>query len=290
MSISKQFLSDSLEEKIQNNKELETLQTLAKVYGLVSPECKLNDDSEMMLQELLNSIYEYKNAFRSEEETLKLMIKRLNRFELRSDELEVYYGVAQGKFINWEEFEGTTQKYIPIAQWLLTKLKNKKCKDYSTVVIESTSAIEYELLYKLFNHYILNLIDRKGKSLNKFLATDKSNIELIRINGPFARTIGKIANHKDFHMTLEEMLRIISHLENEDIVSNSPLLQDFKCYIRDDSNRKEIATVSCVSMLDSLIKEYRLPSTTPDDFSFDKAKECLAFVDDNLDSIVDCIK
>jgi len=125
-----------------------------------------------------------------------------------------------------------TRKFIPIAEYLFSKLQKCKCTDYSPVIIELCRAIENELLLKLFKKYTLDLINKIGKeNLDDFLHKDKSDKFLCNKTGIFVKAIKKAVRTHSPQYTLGQMNAILSMMKEEKIISNSTLMKDFKIYL-----------------------------------------------------------
>ena len=141
------------------------------------------------LDRLENEFSELKKENRDVDEKITLMTLKLNKIDVKDEELEDYYALAQSLYMNWEDFDLLTKNFIPLAEYLYSKLQKYEKPDYSPVILELCRAIENEFLLKIFTKYTLDLLDRKGDDLDTFLYTDKASEELKGKTASFAKTV-----------------------------------------------------------------------------------------------------
>lgn len=244
------------------------------------------------IMELVNSFSDFKNEVRDVDQKLILMSSKLDVIEvdLDRDEFEEYYALSQSMYSNWEEMDELTRKFIPIAEYLFSKLQKCKCIDYSPVIIELCRAIENELLLKLFGKYTLDLINKIGKeNLDDFLYKDKSDKFLCNKTGIFVKAIKKAVRTHSPQYTLGQMNAILSMMNEEKIISNSTLMKDFKIYLGKRTNINDLLDEEFIKRIDSIVKDFRNPSAHPEFMTLKKASECKAIMPESIDYFLDCI-
>ncbi len=239
------------------------------------------------LQILENDFIELKNENRETEQKITLMTSKLSKIEndVSVEELDDYYSLAQSLYDNWESLEELTRRFIPLAEFLYSKLQKLDNPDYSPVIIELCRAIEYEFLRKVFQKYTLDLINRYNtkNSLYNFLSTERSKSELKNKTDQFAKAITKAFNTKKPEYTLEQMNTILSFTKDASIVSISPLLQDFVTYLNNNTESNKLLNKTYIEKINDIVKDYRNPSAHPGFMSRQKAEKCKEIMPDRLD-------
>ena len=216
------------------------------------------------------------------------MIIGLFHFTL-TEELEDYYVLCQSLYNNWDELDELTRRLIPVAEYLFSKLQKYNKPDYSPVILELCRALENEFLLKIFRKYTLNVIHRKGRNLDSFLATDKASSSLRNKTGVFVKAIKKSVRTNKPEYTLGQMNMIMSLMNEKNVVSDSPLLQDFKDYLDSETIANDLLNVQYIRKINNLVEKYRNPSAHPGLMSLDKATECKEMIPDRIDYLIDCL-
>ena len=150
------------------------------------------------LTALESDFADLKNENREVEQKLKLMMSKLSKLDssVELEELEDYYALSQSLYYNWEELDALTRKFIPLAEFLYSKLQKYDKPDYSPVILELCRAIENEFLLKIFKKYTFDVVGRKGNGLDSFLRIDRASSNLIDKTGQFVKAIAKAAKTK----------------------------------------------------------------------------------------------
>ncbi|QGS68311.1 hypothetical protein CV093_06040 [Oceanobacillus sp. 143] len=151
-----------------------------EVEGLQSYRKRIEEKIDYIGKQLTNflvSFDELKTETRGLEEKVKLMNFKLERIEkqITDEELEDYYLLSQSNYDNWDMLDNLTQKFIPMAEYLFSKLQKLNGADFSPVILELCRAIENEFLLKVFKRYTLDLLDRQRRSIHRFLVLDSGN-------------------------------------------------------------------------------------------------------------------
>lgn len=239
-----------------------------------------------------NDFADLKSERRCIEEKLTLMISKLQKLEecISDAEIEDYCALAKNHYDNWDLLDVLTKRFIPLAEYLYSKLQKYDKADYSPVILELCRAIENEFLLKIFRKYTFDCINRKGKNLDKFFATDRSDKNLTGKTGQFVRAISKAAKTSKPEYTLGQMNAILSMLKNEELVLASPLLQDFKKYLDDNTEAVMLLDADYIKKINDIVNKYRNPSAHPDFMSLAKANECREVMPDRIDYLMDCVR
>jgi hypothetical protein len=245
------------------------------------------DDIGKHLADLLISFDDLKTEMRGFDEKIILMNMKLGRIEqnIDAEDLEDYYLMSQSNFCNWDMLDELTRKFIPVAEFLFSKLQKLNGADYSPVILELCRAIENEFLLKVFKKYTLELINSQGRDIHRFLVEDSGNNSTCI----FAKAVKKAVrtNHPEY--TLGQMNTILSLLKRDNVLSASPLLQDFNAYITSKYNAGNLLDASYIAKISQIVNDYRNPSAHPEYMGFEKAQECKAIMPDRIDYLLDCI-
>lgn len=263
------------------NREVEGLQSYRKRM-----EEKI-DNIGKQLSDLLISFDELKTETRGFEEKIILMNLKLERIEqhIDAEDLEDYYLLSQSNYCNWDMLDDLTRKFIPIAEYLFSKLQKLSDADYSPVILELCRAIENEFLLKVFKKYTLDLIGRQGTIIHRFLVADSANNNT-RI---FAKAVKKAQRTLKPEYTLGQMNTILSLIKRADVLGNSPLLQDFEAYLSREYDSGNLLSATYMAKISQIVNDYRNPSAHPEYMDFEKAKECKEIMPDRIDYLLDCL-
>lgn len=255
---------------------------------------EINGKIDVILEKLSKLEIEFtelKNESRNLEEKLKLMTVKLSKIEdnIEAEELEDYYALSQSLYVNWEDLDQLTRRFIPMAEFLYSKLQKYDKPDYSPVILELCRAIENEFLLKIFKKYTQSLIKRQGRNLNHFLTTDRSTVELKDKTSHFVRAISKAEKTGNTEYTLGQMNTILSIMKDSAIVQMSPLLSDFEEYLQDNTEAHMLLDSEYIKKVNEIVSKYRNPSAHPEFMSIEKANKCREIMPDRLDYLMDCI-
>lgn len=240
------------------------------------------------LSKLETDFSELKNENRNVEEKILLMSSKLSKIEedVEEDELDDYYSLAQSLYENWEGLDDLTRKFIPLAEYLYSKLQKFDKPDYSPVIIELCRALENEFLLKIFRKYTLDLISRHTtSSLNSFLSSDRINSK----TSQFAKAIAKASKNNNPEFTLGQMNTILSISTEKNTVCLSPLLQDFVLYLNNNTEAKDLLDTKYIEKINDIVNKYRNPSAHPEYMSRQKAEKCKKIMPERLDYLLECV-
>ena len=232
-----------------------------------------------------------KSERRDLEQKITLMISKLQKLEdsISDEDIESYRELAKSLYTNWESLDVLTKRFIPLAEYLYSKLQKYNKADYSPVILELCRAIENEFLLKIFKKYTLDCIRRKGNGLNSFLVPDRSNPNLTSKTGQFVKAISKAVRTGKPEYTLGQMNAILSMLKDNQTVYESPLLQDFESYLNDNTEAAMLLDSDYIQKINDIVNKYRNPSAHPDFMSIQKADECREVMPDRIDYLMDCV-
>lgn len=314
MDVVKQFYHEALELHLQEiNKKSDQVLDIVQLLMMSAEEGKnnqraisqevseikkttdvINSKMDVVLEKLTTleaDFADLKNENREIEQKLTLMISKLSKLDnvVESEEIEDYYALSQSLYYNWDELDSLTRKFIPLAEYLYSKLQKYDKPDYSPVILELCRAIENEFLLKIFKKYTLDVVNRKGNSIDEFLAADKSSCNLRNKTGKFVKAIAKAAKTRKVEYTLGQMNTILSIMKEDDTVRISPLLQDFQSYLKQNTEAKNLLDARYINKVNDIVKKYRNPSAHPEFMPIEKANECRDVMPERIDYLLDCM-
>ena len=252
---------------------------------------EINKKMDVVIEKLEIGFADLKNENRDVEQKITLMISKLSKldFYVMNEEIEDYYALAQSLYSNWDALDGLTRKFIPLAEYLYSKLQKYDKPDYSPVILELCRAIENEFLLKIFKRYTLDLIGRKKNKLDDFLAVDRASFDLKRVTGQFVKAISKAAKTNKPEYTLGQMNTILSITSNSDIIRKSPLIKDFVDYLNKNTKVNNLLDSKYIKKVNEIVNKYRNPSSHLEFMSIEKANECREVMPERIDYLIDCI-
>lgn len=252
---------------------------------------EINKKMDVVIEKLEIGFADLKNENRDIEQKITLMVSKLSKldFSVMNEEIEDYYALAQSLYSNWDALDGLTRKFIPLAEYLYSKLQKYDKPDYSPVILELCRAIENEFLLKIFKRYTLDLIGRKKNKLDDFLAVDRASFDLKRVTGQFVKAISKAAKTNKPEYTLGQMNTILSIISNSDIIRKSPLIKDFVDYLNKNTKVNNLLDSKYIKNVNEIVNKYRNPSAHPEFMSIEKANECREVMPERIDYLIDCI-
>ena len=242
------------------------------------------------LSAIENDFADLKAEKRNVEEKLMLMISKLEKLEssIPEEDITEYMDLVKNLYTSWESLDTLTKKFLPLAEYLYSKLQKYDKADYSPVVLELCRAIENELLLKIFSKYTMDLIRRKGQSIDYFLSKDKANKS--NKTATFAKQINKAARTQKPTYTLGQMNTILSLLHEDQTVYASPLLQDFDNFLTNNTEVSKLLDSNYIQKINVIVNRYRNPSAHPDIISLKKAEECREMMPEQIDYLMECIR
>ncbi len=86
------------------------------------------------------------------------------------------------------------------------------------------------------------------------------------------------------------MNTVLKLSNNANVVSISPLMQDFVDYLDRNTEMLNLLDSDYINKVNDIVKRYRNPSAHPEYMSIEKANECREIMPDRLDYFIDCIK
>ena len=232
-----------------------------------------------------------KTEQRDLEQKITLMLSKLSKLEssISEEDIEDYRVLAESLYSNWDALDSLTKRFIPLAEYLYSKLQKYERADYSPVILELCRAIENEFLLKIFSKYTLDLIRRQGRNLSGFLATDRADSYLTNKTGQFVKAITKASRTNKPEYTLGQMNTILSLLKDDQVVGASPLLQDFEVYLNNNTEAASLLDPTYIQKINDIVNKYRNPSAHPDFMSIQKANECREVMPERIDYLMDCV-
>ena len=238
-----------------------------------------------------DEIEEIKLCQRNDEEKINLMVSKLSRLEssIPDEEIEDYCVLAESLYSNWDSLDKLTKKFIPLAEFLYSKLQKIDDADFSPVIIELCRAIENEFLLKVFSKFTLFLINRERNNLVNYLSKDRASKYLSERTNDFVKAVNKASKTKRPEYTLGQMNWILSLLGDRRALSESPLLKDFDDYLHYNTEAARLLDPDYIGKINDLVKNYRNPSAHPEVMDIQKANQCREFMPDRIDYFISCV-
>ena len=308
MDIANEYSKEMLFQSLQSDEKIVGLLEFLVHRAMISEDLQAKTDKKIdRLQETADDINskidkvlekldtletdfaDLKNESRDVEQKLLLLTAKLNKLEIQSEDLEDYYTLSQNAYDNWDDFDVLTKQFIPLAEFLYSKLQKYDKPDYSPVILELCRAIENEFLLKVFKKYTLGLIDRKGRNLDRFLSGDRLSSDLKSKTGQFVKTVSRAARTHNPEFTLGQMNTILSMVNDTSIVSQSPLMRDFLTYLQSNTEASRLLDPDYIRKVNDIVNKYRNPSAHPQLMSLEKANECREIMPDRLDYLLECV-
>ena len=291
---SNEQMTDFLSLLIQHATLSETNQKsiLGKLDRIQQTADEINSKIDIVLEKLNNlesDFTDLKKENRDVEQKLLLLTSKLNKLEIAGEDLEDYYTLSQNAYENWDDFDALTKQFIPLAEYLYSKLQKYDKPDYSPVILELCRAIENEFLLKVFKKYTLYLIDREGRNLDRFLSVDRSSYDLKTKTGQFVKAVSKAARTRKPEFTLGQMNAILSMTKDELLVNQSQLLRDFLGYLNQNAEANRLLDPGYIQKINDIVNKFRNPSAHPQLMSLEKANECREIMPDRLDYLIECV-
>ena len=105
----------------------------------------------------------------------------------------------------------------------------------------------------------------------------------------FVKAITKSVRTNRPEYTLGQMNTIMSLVNDASIVRVSPLLQDFKSYLEQETVVEDLLNVQYIRKINDLVEKYRNPAAHPGFMNLEKAQRCKDIIPDRLDYLMDCL-
>lgn len=101
------------------------------------------------------------------------------------------------------------------------------------------------------------MIDRKGRNLDTFLATDGACYDLKYKAGQFVKVVSKAARTRNPEYTLGQMNTILSIMKEDQTIRISPLLQGFKVYLDQNTEAQKLLDEGYIDKVNDIVKQHR---------------------------------
>lgn len=267
---------------------------LAGLSGIKQTTEDINSKMDIVLDKLTVMEDEFaalKTEQRDLEQKITLMLSKLSKLEssISDEDIADYRVLAESLYSNWDVLDSLTKRFIPLAEYLYSKLQKYEKADYSPVILELCRAIENEFLLKIFSKYTMDLIRRQSRNLTSFLSSDRADPFLTSKTGQFVKAITKASRTNKPEYTLGQMNTILSLLKDDQVVTASPLLQDFEAYLNNNTEAASLLDPAYIQKINDIVNKYRNPSAHPDFMSIQKANECREVMPERIDYLMECV-
>jgi hypothetical protein len=207
-----------------------------------------------------------------------------------SQEIEIYENLTEHLFVNWEKLDPLSKQFLPLAEYLLSKLREIPEADYSPVILQFCKALENEVLKKLFINFTVYITSQKS-NLDQFLKIDLSLDEdgKERKTSKFARIIRKYVGKStdEIKYTFGDMSFILQLVAGENTLKESPLLQMFKTYICDHFKQEKFLSKEYLKEFQFIINSFRNKCAHPYKLNEAIAIDCKNHVPKGIDDFLD---
>ncbi len=254
-----------------------------------------NDAILEKMDKLQEDFLSIKNESRKTAEVLIRLSIKLDKLEdsISEDEFDEFYALAEYNYNCWEDLDQLTKKFIPLSEFLYSKLQKYKNPDYSPVIIELCRALENEFLIKIFAKFT-NYILKKypGQKVFVFLRKDLENPYIANRVKVFADAIKKASRSKSGKVvfTLGQMNIIVSLMKEPNLVAQSQLLKEFDVFLDKETAKERLLKKSYTEQISEIVKDYRNPSAHSEYMTLDKATKCKEFMPDRMDYLINCVR
>lgn len=267
---------------------LQQLYMLREIYNLTKSVDRKIDLVLQALEQLQSEVEDIRKTDRSMEEKIQLISSKVdqrlrNLNETIKDDIQAYRDMLKRMISHWDDLDPLSQEFLPFAEYLYDKLAKMEDADFSPVILQYCRSLENELLQKLFVGFCLYLYE-KEKNLKVFLAADFQNENTKR----FAQPIYERRNKpKDIQFTLGAMRLVLVLAKREEIVETSPLLKEFRYYLKHAFREQFILTDEYIKQLQKIVDEYRNKCAHPYKLGKEKASQCRDMVPQCLNRLLE---
>jgi len=240
------------------------------------------------LNSLQNDIEVAKSLKRNDEEKLKIIYAKIDNKlssikEQLKDDIAVYEEIAKDLIENWDKLDILSKEILPIAEYLLDKLKEIKDADYSPVILEYCKSLENEILKKLFIEFTL-YINKKHKNIDEFFVKDFENDKTSKFVKYIKRHRGK--NSEDIKYTLGDMSFILNLTAGERTIQQSLLLQKFRLFIAEHFKAEFVLSKEYLKRVEAVINNFRNKCAHPYKLTETDAIKCKEQVPDDINYFI----
>lgn len=293
MNLDEQYLQEFMLMVFQKGTEgIDLLQSIDKrVTTIEQTTNSIDRKIDVVLEKLTkleSDFSDLKNENREIEEKISLMTSKLSKIDVGEEELEDYTELVKKLYTRWDDYDTLTQSFLPIAEYLYSKLQKYDKPDYSPVVLELCTALENEFLLKLFTKYTYDLLRREGNNIDVFLSTDRST-DISKKTSQFVKAISKAKEGQKPFYTLGEMRVILSNSNKRWILAKSPLMRDFAKYLVNNTKPGKLLDTSYMNQINDLAENYRNHSAHPENMTIEQANKCKEMIPERLDYLMDCL-
>jgi hypothetical protein len=249
--------------QILENRDKKILDELQKIGS------KLDSIIEV-LNTLQDDFTRIKSNNRDDEEKIFLMLSSLDRriksvLDEKRETIEEYELLTQRWLHLWEELHPTSQKFLPLAEFLYDELCNIKDADFSPFVLQYCRTLENEILLKLFKKYHLEGLG--DTDINSLIRYDIDNATKAT---KFALNVKK----NNFHYPLGDMHWILNLLKPKgDTFKKSQLLQHFRSFVN-TYFMDELTSQEFLNQIQNIQQNYRNKAAHVSVLDLKSAEEC----------------
>lgn len=220
---------------------------VSEIEQLVTVVLQLRTELNTKFESLSDQFINVKEASKSQDEKLELIYKLLDS-QTNHGNLEDFHKKVKEQISKYDFLEENSKTFLASSYFIQQKLNELNTDDYSPYVLQSSRAIENELLSKLFIPYFVLI--NKLENRDTFLENEFGN----KASATFSRFLYK-DNKK---ITLGMMTTLVGFIYNENgsNINSSPLLQHFRSYVMEITN-SSFLNKEIVGNLITITNEFR---------------------------------
>lgn len=267
---------------------LQQLYMMREIYNLTKRVDKKMDLVLQSLEQLQIDLDDIRETDRNIEEKIYLISSRVDQrlgdiHETIKEDIRPYREILKRMITHWDDLDPLSQEFLPLAEYMYDKLGKMENADFSPVILQYCRSLENELLQKLFVGFSLYLYE-KEKNLKVFLAEDFQNENTKKFAQPIYEKRNKPKESIQF--TLGAMKFVLVLTKRDEIVEKSPLLREFRYFIKHSFREQFILTDEYIKQLQKIVDDYRNKCAHPYKLGKEKASQCRDIVPHSLNKFL----
>ncbi|WP_405576852.1 N-6 DNA methylase [Winogradskyella sp. Asnod2-B02-A] len=283
-----QFYKEQIEQKDQAAKKYEAFEEILlnrfdKIDNQLVQVHKKLDTILEAIKNLQDDFLKIKNTNRDDEEKIFRLLKSLDRriktvLDEKRETMEEYEQITQRWLSLWDDLHPTSQKFLPLAEFLYDELCNIKDADFSPFILQYCRTLENEILIKLFQKYHLEGL--QGTNVSELVSFDLKNKTKA---AKFASYVKK----NNAHYPLGDMHWILNLLKpTGSTFKNSLLLQHFREFVS-TYFQEELTSQSFLNQVQTIQQNYRNKAAHVSALDLKSAEECRELLRDCLNEFLE---
>lgn len=250
-----------------------------------------------IVNKISDEVKNIKKSAYDTEEKIVIINKTLDKLQIDNEEIDTYISIVKRWLnVDWQELDDNSKNYLPSAEFLFGELSKfpEPGIDLSPFIMQYCRALENEMLKKVFRAYISDLITQRINVDTQFnwdlySKDEKGFNRRTQIFAKKVRKYTKINNPDDWFFEFGTMLFIMKLLNENRIVSESPILIDLRKFIR-KYFEDNIMDFNFLNSLEEIKDNYRNKSAHSNIISIEVAKVGRNEIRDAINIFFECYK